>query len=176
MPQEEYNCLSKTAKKRLPHINDVYIRKDNRPELLAAYNQIEDKTPKHGEGHGLPVQENGKSSKGDALQLQQSLLDIAYDDNTQWYENESYQSRDSINLLDGERNLISVYEKLPGENRFLTTFILTDREFDHFQTTGGHFLSQRVLDYQQSLIIYNPNQSSSPDTESNINQVSYCII
>lgn len=157
MPQVEYSGLSKKEKKRLPHVNDVYVCKENRPVLRAGFNQIEAKTPKHGGDHGLTVQENGKAFKADALQLQQSLVDIAYDDNTEWYENGSFQSRDSVNLLDPERNLLSVYEKLPGENYFLTTLEMTDRELRHFKTTGGQFLSEKVLDFQQSLIIYNPN-------------------
>jgi hypothetical protein len=149
MLQDEYSGLSKTEKKRLTHVNDVAISNENRPELRLGFNQIEDKTPKHGGVHGLSLQENGKASKADALQLQQSLVDIANDPNTEWYEEGSYQSQSSVNILDVKRKLLSVYKKLPGQNYFLT---------------------EKILDSKQSVVVYNPNQISNPDAGSKVNQ------
>lgn len=95
---------------------------------------------------------------------------MGYNDNTEWYENGSYQSRDSINLYDPEKRILAVYEKLSGENYFLTTLKMTDRELEYFKSTNGQFVSEKILNFQQSLEIQKPDQNSSPDTGSNINK------
>lgn len=78
---------------------------------------------------------------------------MGYNDNTEWYENGSYQSRDSINLYDPEKRILAVYEKLSGENYFLTTLKMTDRELEYFKSTNGQFVSEKILNFQQSLEI-----------------------
>ena len=50
---------------------------------------------------------------------------------------------------------------------------MTLRKLKHFIVTNRHFVSERVLDAQKSLEIYNPNQSSN--IESTINSESNTI-
>jgi hypothetical protein len=170
MSQAQYNGLSKSEKRKLTHANDMFICNDGHPQLRVGFNQAEFKTPDHGKIHGLPLQENGKASKADAAQLQQSLVDIGNDPNAEWYHNGSYQDQDSVNILDPVSKILSVYKKLPDENYFLTTVQLTQVELKHFKLTNGKFLSEKILSSQKSLVIYKPVQSLNPDTGSKVNE------
>ena len=161
MPQQEYSGLTKAERRKLvdPKGRDGCIDIEQYPRLELRYNQVNFKTPKHGEAHGLPVNDNGKTEKTEenALALRDSLINMSTNPNVVWYTNGQYQGGtekgcDSINLFDKESNLIGVYEKQPdGKYLFLTTCKLTPMEKSHLVESNGNFVTEKVLENQKAL-------------------------
>lgn len=145
MPQVDYEAMPTAEKRLLDDPNDRVIEQDNQPRIRLAFNQIRFKTPKHGKIHGLPVDESGKASKNDAPILIDKLEQQAYSEKTKWYKNESFQDQDSVNLYSPHNGILTVYKKINGENVFLTTLLMTNQEFEHFEATNGHFVSEKIL-------------------------------
>jgi len=171
IPQMEYSSLSRSQKKQLRHPLDGYIEKPNYPKLRVGFYQTESKTPKHGEIHNLPVNENGKASKDDALMLRDSLVEMGNSDQTEWYRNGGYQlypgtnipQKNTINLYDRKRNILAVFQEIPNqEHNILTTLEMTVREIEHFDAdaTKGHFVSESVLNKQTALTRF-PNNNNN---------------
>jgi hypothetical protein len=161
MPQQEYSGMTKSERRQLsdPRGRDKFINVDGSPRLDLRFNQVEFKTPKHGRDHGLPVGNNGKTPKteANAIALRDSLLGMPNRENIVWYTDAQYQGGtdrgcDCVNLFDPDTNVIAVYEKNPdGSNLFLTTCTLTDRERDHLKSTNGNFVTEKILEQQNSV-------------------------
>jgi len=159
MPQQEYSGMTKSERRKLPDPSgrDRFINVDGYPRLDLRFNQVEFKTPAHGGDHGLPVGNNGKTPKENAIALRDSLLDMPNRENIVWYTDGQYQGGTdrgcgSVNLFDPDTNVIAVYEKQPdGSNLFLTTCTLTDRERDHLESTNGNFVTDKILEQQNSV-------------------------
>ena len=159
MPQQEYSSLTRSERRQLadPHGRDASIELNGYPRLDLRFNQVEFKTPKHGEAHGLPVDKTGKTPKIHAIALRDSLIDMPNKPKIIWYTNGQYQGGtqrdcDTVNLLDPEKHLIAVYQKKPdGSNLFLTTCQLTDIEEKHLNATKGNFVTERILREQKAV-------------------------
>lgn len=63
MPQPEYNSLTREQRRNLPNPRDGFIIEEGCPHLVARYDQVEFKTPDHGEVHGLPTNEKDQTPK-----------------------------------------------------------------------------------------------------------------
>jgi len=172
MPQQEYSALTKSERRQLPDPRgrDRFIDVDGYPRLDMRFNQVEFKTPKHGKDHGLPVGNNGKTPKieANAIDLRDSLLDMPNRENIVWYTDDQYQvgtkrGCDCVNLFDPDINVIEVYQKQPdGSNLFLTTCTLTDRERDNLKATDCNFVTEKILELQNSVSTFEIDAPISP--------------
>ena len=108
--------------------------------------------------------------------LYDSLVDMPNRENIVWYTDGHYQGGtargcDSVNLFDPDTNVIAVYSKQPdGSYSFLTTCTLTERERDNLKSTNGNFVTEKILEQQNSVSTFeidapiNPmGESSSPN-------------
>jgi hypothetical protein len=68
--------LTKEQRRNLPDPRDGFIDVEGHPKLTARYGQVKYKTPDHGDIHGLPTNEKGKTPKTEAntLSLRDSLV------------------------------------------------------------------------------------------------------
>ena len=76
MSHQEYTSLTKEQRRNLPDVKDRFIDVEGHPKLIARYGQVKSKTPDHGDIHGLPTNERGKTPKteANALSLRDSLV------------------------------------------------------------------------------------------------------
>ena len=170
-PQEQYSSLSKSQKRQLADAKgrDRTIAYEGKPKLDVKFNQIFYKSPKHANVHGAPVNENGRVEKNEknALIMRDSIVNMPHRKNIIWYEDGQYQGGTprgaaAINLFDPDTNVISVFTKQEdGSYSFLTTTKLTFLEEQHLKATNGNFVTQRVLEEQQSISTQVITSSSS---------------
>lgn len=94
MPQQNYSSLTKSERRQLadPLGRDGSIEIDGYPRLDLRFNQVEFKTPKHGEIHGLDVNEKGKVDKteANAIAMRDSIINSVKKESSQWYINGQY--------------------------------------------------------------------------------------
>ena len=176
IPQHEYSAMSKSERRKLadPGGRDRMINEPGYPSLGVMFNQVWFKLPKHGGDHDLPVEDNGKTPRTEenALALVDSIVDMPNRENIVWYTNGAYQGgtergRNAVHLFDTVTNTIAVFEKQrDGSYLFLTTCRLTPRERDHLEKTNGNFVTEEVLNNQDSVSIFKPkgmgSKSNSP--------------
>jgi hypothetical protein len=163
MSQIQYSALTKSEKRQLtdPKGRDGFLQIEDYPRLNVRFNQVEYKTPKHGNDHGLPVDKTGKTPKteANAIALRDSLVDMPNSQDIIWYTDGQYQGGtqrgcDSVNLFDPNRNLIAVYQKQPdGSYSFLTTCKLVPAEVKHLQDSNGNFLTEKMINQQSAVSI-----------------------
>lgn len=160
IPQGEYEVMPTFEKRFLPTEQDRIINKENMPQLCLPFNQVEYKTPKHGEIYGLTINENNKASRADAPILINELEAQASNPKTQWKLDGKYQDQPSINLYDPQKDIITVYKKVNEENLFLTTLQMSAREAQHFRATNGDFVSEKILTNPDALSTFNANNNN----------------
>ena len=156
MPHQEYTSLTKEQRRNLPDPRDGFIDVEGHPKLTARYGQVKYKTPKHGDLHGLPTNEEGKTPKteANALALRNSLVKMPEKEGIQWFENGGYQKGtnrgyDSVNLYDKDKRVIAIYQKQEnGEYLFSTTCEVTPVEETHLYKSNGNFVTEAVLNDQ----------------------------
>jgi hypothetical protein len=113
----------------------------------------------HGDIHGLPTNEKGKTPKteANALSLRDSLVKMPEREGIIWFDNGGYQKGtergyDSVNLYDPETQVIAVFKKQEnGEYLFSTTCGLTPLEDDHLLESGGNYVTEAVLNDQNEI-------------------------
>ena len=181
MPHEEYSNLSSYEKRQLPDERDKMRDVEGKSKLDVGYQQVLFKLPKHGKDHGLEANEKGKVAKTDknGEALQNSIVEMGENPNTVWYTDGGYQGgtpdgRDTINLLDTETNLISIFVKRPdGSNKFLSTFKITPRERNRMEKNNGNFVSEAMLDkleldkQPERSVEYQVDTQKQPETSPN---------
>jgi hypothetical protein len=156
MPQQDYTSLTKEQRRNLPDPRDGIIDVEGHPKLTARYGQVKYKTPDHGDIHGLPTNENGKTPKTEqnALALRDSLVKMPEREGIRWFDNGGYQKGtergyDSVNLYDPKDRVIAIYKKQEnGEYLFSTTCELTPGEETHLYKSNGNFVTEAVLNDQ----------------------------
>lgn len=146
--------MTKAHKRQLadPKGRDGSIDIPGYPRLDLRFNQVLHKTPKHGNIHGVPLNEKGASDKteANAITMRDSIINSAKNENTKWYLNGQYQAGtpngcDSINIFDPTNNIVTVFQKMPdGTNKFLTIFKMTPIEKNHFEATNGNLFTDRL--------------------------------
>lgn len=167
MPHQDFTALTKEQRRNLPDTRDGFIDVEGHPKLTVRYGQVNFKTPKHGEVHGLPTDENGKTSKTEqnALAVRDSLVKMPEREGIIWFENGGYQKGtkrgyDSVNLYDKDNRVIAIYKKQEnGEYLFSTTCRVNGEEGTHLLESGGNYLTEAVLNNQKALTITNTNNN-----------------
>jgi hypothetical protein len=165
MPHQEYTSLTKEQRRNLPDSRDGFIDVEGRPKLTVRYGQVKYKTPDHGDIHGLPTNENGKTpnTEQNALALRDSLVKMPEREGIQWFDNGGYQKGtkrgyDSVNLYDKDKRVIAIYKKQEnGEYLFSTTCQVTEIEETHLLQNNGNYLTEAVLNNQNALTITGTN-------------------
>jgi hypothetical protein len=165
VPHQEYVGMTKEERRNLPDPRDGFIDVEGHPKLTARYGQVKYKTPDHGDIHGLPTNEKGKTPKTEAntLSLRDSLLNMPNRKNIIWFDNGGYQKGtkrgyDSVNLYDKDKRVIAIYKKQEnGEYLFSTTCEVTGKEETHLLESGGNFVTEAVLNNQKALTITDTN-------------------
>ena len=109
MPHQDFTALTKEERRNLPDARDGFIDVEGHPKLTARYGQVKYKTPDHGDIHGLPTNEKGKTPKteANALSLRDSLVKMPNRKEIIWFDNGMYQGGtergyDSVNIFDKE--------------------------------------------------------------------------
>jgi hypothetical protein len=165
MPHQDFTALTKEERRNLPDPRDGFIDVEGHPKLTARYGQVKYKTPDHGDIHGLPTNEKGKTPKteANALSLRDSLVKMPEREGIQWFDNGGYQKGtkrgyDSVNLYDKDKRVIAIYKKQEnGEYLFSTTCEVTGKEEAHLLESGGNYLTEAVLNNQKALTIIDTN-------------------
>jgi hypothetical protein len=165
VPHPQYVGMTKEERRNLPDPRDGFIDVEGHPKLTTRYGQVKYKTPDHGDIHGLPTNEKGKTPKTEAntLSLRDSLLNMPNRENTRWFDNGGYQKGtkrgyDSVNLYDKDKRVIAIYKKQEnGEYLFSTTCEVTPVEETHLLESGGNFVTEAVLNNQKALTITDTN-------------------
>lgn len=153
MPYQEYTSLTKKQRRNLPDPRDGIIDVEGHPKLTVRYGQVNFKTPKHGEIHGLPRNENGKILKTEqnALALRDSLVKMPEREGIRWFDNGGYQKgtergHDSVSIYDKDKGVIAIYKKQEnGEYLFSTTCKVTPVEETHLYKSNGNFVTEAVM-------------------------------
>ena len=162
------SILSGKQKKQMKEYFIDYLQVLNQqPKLTARYGQVKYKTPDHGDIHGLPTNEKGKTPKteANALSLRDSLVKMPEREGIQWFDNGGYQKGtkrgyDSVNLYDKDKRVIAIYKKQEnGEYLFSTTCEVTGKEEAHLLESGGNYLTEAVLNNQKALTITDTNNN-----------------
>ena len=156
MLHQDFTTLTKEQKRNLPDPRDGIIDVEGHPKLTARYGQVKSKTPDHGDIHGLPTNENGKTLKTEqnALALRDSLVKMPEREGIRWFDNGGYQKGtergyDSVNLYDKDKRVIAIYKKQEnGEYLFSTTCKVTPVEEPHLYKSNGNFVTEAVLNDQ----------------------------
>ena len=167
MPHQDFTALTKEERRNLPDARDGFIDVEGHPKLTARYGQVKYKTPDHGDIHGLPTNEKGKTPKteANALSLRDSLVKMPEREGIQWFDNGGYQKGtkrgyDSVNLYDKDKRVIAIYKKQEnGEYLFSTTCEVTGKEEAHLLESGGNYLTEAVLNNQKALTITDTNNN-----------------
>ncbi len=167
MPHQDFTALTKEQRRNLPDARDGFIDVEGHPKLTARYGQVKYKTPDHGDNHGLPTNEKGKTPKteANALSLRDSLVKMPEREGIQWFDNGGYQKGtkrgyDSVNLYDKDKRVIAIYKKQEnGEYLFSTTCEVTGKEEAHLLESGGNYLTEAVLNNQKALTITDTNNN-----------------
>ena len=167
MSHQEYTSLTKEQRRNLPDVKDRFIDVEGHPKLIARYGQVKSKTPDHGDIHGLPTNEKGKTpnTEANALSLRDSLVKMPEREGIQWFDNGGYQKGtkrgyDSVNLYDKDKRVIAIYKKQEnGEYLFSTTCEVTGKEEAHLLESGGNYLTEAVLNNQKALTITDTNNN-----------------
>ena len=167
MPHQDFTTLTKEQRRNLPDPRDGIIDVEGHPKLTARYGQVKSKTPDHGDIHGLPTNENGKTLKTEqnALALRDSLVKMPEREGIRWFDNGGYQKGtergyDSVNLYDKDKRVIAIYKKQEnGEYLFSTTCEVTGKEEAHLLESGGNYLTEAVLNNQKALTITDTNNN-----------------
>lgn len=85
------------------------------------------------------------------------MADLIQQDTAIWYLNGKYQGGtpqgyESINVYDSNTGIVIVFLKSEnGSGSYLTSCRMTKLERAHFENTGGNFLTERMINNQQSL-------------------------
>ena len=156
MPHQDFTPLTKEQRRNLTDPRDGIIDVEGHPKLTARYGQVKSKTPDHGDIHGLPTNENGKTLKTEqnALALRDSLVKMPEREGIRWFDNGGYQKGtergyDSVNLYDKDKRVIAIYKKQEnGEYLFSTTCKVTPVEEPHLYKSNGNFVTEAVLNDQ----------------------------
>jgi len=165
VPHPEYVQMTKEQRRNLPDARDRFIDVEGHPKLTVRYGQVIFKTPDHGDIHGLPTNENGKTPKTEqnALALQDSLVKMPEREDIIWFDNGGYQKGtnrgyDSVNLYDPKARVIGIYKKQEnGEYLFSTTCEVTEMEETYLLKSGGNYVTEAVLNNQKALTITDTN-------------------
>jgi hypothetical protein len=171
IPHQDFTALTKEERRNLPDPRDGFIDLEGHPKLIARYGQVKYKTSDHGDIHGLPTNEKGKTPKteANALSLRDSLVKMPEREGIQWFDNGGYQKGtkrgyDSVNLYDKDKRVIAIYKKQEnGEYLFSTTCEVTGKEEAHLLESGGNYLTEAVLNNQKALTIINPITNKNKD-------------
>jgi len=165
MPHQDFTALTKEQRRNLPDARDGFIDVEGHPKLTVRYGQVIFKTPDHGDIHGLPTNENGKTPKTEqnALALRDSLVKRPAREGIIWFDNGGYQKGtkrgyDSVNLYDPKARVIGIYKKQEnGEYLFSTTCEVTEMEETYLLKSGGNYVTEAVLNNQKALTITDTN-------------------
>jgi hypothetical protein len=79
MPHQDSTALTKEQRRKLPDLRDGFIDIEGHLKFTVRYGQVIYKTPDHGKIHGLPTNENGKTSKNGTKCSCSSRLPSQYD-------------------------------------------------------------------------------------------------
>ena len=167
MPHQDFTALTKEERRNLPDPRDGFIHVEGHPKLTARYGQVKYKTPDHGDIHGLPTNEKGKTPKteANALALRDSLVQMPEREGIQWFDNGGYQKGtkrgyDSVNLYNKDKRVIAIYKKQEnGEYLFSTTCKVSPVEETHLYKSNGNFATEAVLNNQKALTITDTNNN-----------------
>jgi hypothetical protein len=165
VPHPEYVQMTKEQRRNLPDPRDGFIDVEGHPKLTVRYGQVIFKTTDHGDIHGLPTNENGKTPKTEqnALALRDSLVKMPEREDIIWFDNGGYQKGtkrgyDSVNLYDPKARVIGIYKKQEnGEYLFSTTCEVTEMEETYLLKSGGNYVTEAVLNNQKGLTITDTN-------------------
>jgi hypothetical protein len=165
MPHQDFTALTKEQRRNLSDPRDGFIIEEGHPKLTVRYGQVIFKTPDHGDIHGLPTNENGKTptTKKNVLALRDSLVKMLEREGIIWFDNGGYQKGtewgyDSVNLYDPKARVIGIYKKQEnGEYLFSTTCEVSAKEEAHLHESDGNYVTEAVLNNQKGLTITDTN-------------------